>query len=464
MTRLTRALAAFLAPAPAPQRRSWDAAGGGRRWKDAPTTPAPVTGGLAAAATLRARARYAYENNPHARAACEVLAAALVGSGIKAVSDRPGIAEAFERWADSADATGMSDFQGVQYLAALAMVRDGECFARQETDDEGRTTVRLIPAEQVDASLHRDLGDGARIVAGVELDGRGRRVAYHILPESPDLPFATAITPVRVPAEDVLHLFRPTYPGQVRGLSWLAPVLVPLSELDKAMDAQIVRQQIGAMLAGFVTDQEGGAGGFEGDQSGSVLDGGLEPGTVKVLGPGQDVKFSDPPAIGAEANEFMRIVLRAVAAGVGVTFEQLTGDYSGSNYSSARAALIEFRRRIEAIQHHVIIRQFCRPVWQRWLATEALAGRIDAAGLAEDPDAFLAARWITPGWGWVDPVKEVQATVAAIDAGLMSRREAVAARGWDVAQLDREIADDAARAPARPRQTMTPPDEREDRE
>jgi lambda family phage portal protein len=147
-----------------------------------------------------------------------------------------------------------------------------------------------------------------------------------------------------------------------------------------------------------------------------------------------------------------------------VTYEQLTGDYSGSNYSSARAALIEFRRRIEAIQHHVLIRQFCRPVWQRWLATEALAGRIDAAGLAEDPDAFLAARWITPGWGWVDPVKEVQATVAAIDAGLMSRREAVAARGWDVAQLDREIADDAARAPARPRQTMTPPDEREDRE
>lgn len=436
--------------APAPNRRSWDAAGGGRRWKDQPSITAPVTGSLAAAATLRARSRYAYENNPHARALVEVLAAALVGTGIKAVAERPGLGEAFERWTDHADATGLSDFYGLQHTAALALFRDGEALVRLETDAEGRTTARLIPAEQLEATLHRDLGDGARIVAGVEFDAAGRRVAYHLLPESPDLPFATSIAPVRVPADDVLHLFRPTYPGQVRGLPVLAPVLTPLAELDKTMDAQVVRQQTGAMLAGFVTDQEGGAGGFEGAQTGSVLDGGLEPGTLKVLGPGQDVKFSDPPAIGADAIAFMQLVLRAIAAGGGVTYEQLTGDYSGSNYSSSRAALIEFRRRIEALQNHVMIRQFCRPVWRRWVATEALAGRIDATGFADDPESFLACRWITPGWGWVDPVKEVEAEILAINARLKSRREVVAGRGWDVTQLDREIAEDEARAPARP--------------
>jgi lambda family phage portal protein len=139
--------------------------------------------------------------------------------------------------------------------------------------------------------------------------------------------------------------------------------------------------------------------------------------------------------------DFLRLQLRAVAAGLGVMYEQLTGDLSGVNYSSIRAGLIEFRRRIEAVQYSVLVFQFCRPVWQRFILTEILTGRL--AGKVED---FAPVNWVCPGFAWVDPLKDAEAEGTAIAAGLMSRRQAVAARGYDVEALDAEIAADNARA------------------
>jgi lambda family phage portal protein len=445
---LSRILAAL-------RRRSYEAAGGGRRWQSAPGISAPVSQALAARGTLMGRARHAAENNPHARQAIEVLTAATVGTGIKPKSrnEDAGVRRAldlgFEEWTDEADATGVLDFYGLQTAAARGMFRDGEALFRMEADQDGRLQLRQLAPEQLDPTLHRELGAGARIVAGVEFDTRGRIVAHHILPDQPDLPFASVSTPVRVPADDVLHVFNPLFAGQVRGLSVLTPVLLRLVELDKCEDAQVMRQQIAAMLAGFIyKPDESAATPFDGSVSGSVLEGGLEPGTLKALPPGYDVKFSTPATIGADAVEFLRLQLRAIAAGAGVTYEQLTGDYSGSNYASSRAGLIEFRRRIEALQHHVIVRRFCRPVWRRWATLEALSGRMDAGALFADPTRFLSAEWITPGFGWVDPLKEVQAEREAVDAGFKSRREVVAARGRDIETLDEER---AAEAPAAPR-------------
>lgn len=438
------------------RRRAYEAAGGGRRWGNSAASFPSNAHALAGAATIRARARYQVANNPFGAKAKATLVSAIVGAGIKPqvtladADQRMTFNRQFEVWTDSADAEGCGDFYAFTSGMVGAMVVDGESLAIMETDDEGRLQLRQIPAEQLDASITRDLGDGGRVVAGIEFDTRGRRVAYHILPDNPDLPFATALQPVRVDAQDVVHLFEKQFAGQVRGVSWFAPVLLRMAEHDKAEDAQLVRQQIGAMLMGFITDQEGGAGGFDSTQTGDVLEGGLEPGTLKVLRPGQEVKFSDPPTIGSDAIEFMRVQLRGVAAGLGVTFEQLTGDYSSTNYSSARASLIEFRRRIEAVQFNTVVFQFCRPVWRRWATLEILSGRIDAPGFDTDPEPYLTPRWITPGWAWVDPAKEVAANRDAVDAGFMSRREVVAGRGLDIEQLDAERAADAVRdgAPA----------------
>lgn len=124
----------------------------------------------------------------------------------------------------------------------------------------------------------------------------------------------------------------------------------------------------------------------------------------------------------------------------------MTGDLSGVNYSSIRAGLVEFRRRVEAIQHNVIVFQMLRPIWRRWLMLEVLSGRLKLPGFERDPEPYFGVKWITPKTHWIDPSKDIDAEIAAINGGLMSRREAVAARGRDIEKMDAEIAADRERA------------------
>ncbi|NJO53782.1 MAG: phage portal protein, partial [Bacteroidales bacterium] len=269
-------------------------------------------------------------------------------------------------------------------------------------------------------------------------------VAYHVLPERPGVPFAVLpLTPTRIPASEIVHLFRPETPGQVRGISWFAPVLLRLADADSWRDAQLVRQKVAAMLAGFITSPDGSGQPMEGEQSGATLTGGLEPGTLKFLDPGQSITFSEPARVGSEVIDFARVIEREIAVGLGVPAAVLTGDLSDVNYSSIRAGIVEWRRRVEALQHGVIAFQALRPIWRRWATLEVLTGR--CAGTVE---AALPVKFITPKQAWVDPAKDVAAELAAIEGGLMSRREAVTSRGVDIEALDAEIAADKARADA----------------
>jgi lambda family phage portal protein len=433
----------------------YDGAAGGRRLRHAGEISIPLSSQLAAHATLAKRARYLVANNGFARAGCAAWASALVGAGITAQSAakdpdaRKIVNAAWARFIDDCDVDGLADFNGLQATAAERTVVDGECFVVFVHDGLGRLRLRLMDATQVDGAYHTELARGARIVGGVEFDDAGRRIAYHAFRQRPGLPIMTSLELVRLPADDVAHLFRVETPGQVRGVSWLAAVILRLADLDQAHDAQLMRQKVAALLAGFIVDPNGEGAGFDGrkDVAGN-LEGGLEPGTLKALAPGQDIRFSDPAAIGMESIEFLKITAREIAAGLGVPYESLTGDLTGVNYSSIRAGLVDFRRRAEALQHNIIVRQFCRPIWRRWLTTEILAGRLDAPGFERDPEAWLAVNWLPPKNEWVDPLKDAQAEIQAINAGLMSRRQAVAARGYDLERLDAEIAQDRQDAQA----------------
>jgi lambda family phage portal protein len=139
----------------------------------------------------------------------------------------------------------------------------------------------------------------------------------------------------------------------------------------------------------------------------------------------------------------MRVQLRSIAAGMGITYEQLTGDLTGVNYSSIRAGLLEFRRRCEQFQHQVIVYQFCRPVWQRWIEAALLSGALPKQG---DLAPYYDAKWIPPGFAWVDPLKDIKAQMMAVRAGFKSRAEVVSEQGYDAEAIDREIAADNQRA------------------
>ncbi|MBK8160864.1 MAG: phage portal protein [Rhodospirillaceae bacterium] len=434
-------------------QRSIDAATNGRRRSSFGTSWNPNAEILAANPTVAARAAYAYQNNGAEFAGIEALVSNAVGTGIKPQSLHPDqkTREAINRliveWGDNADFGGLLDFYGIQLSAVRSMFRDGESFVRMIPEGRGKVALSLqqISPEQVDRNRTAVTANGGRIINGIEFDAKGRRIAYWVFRYPPGEPFPTSLDIDRIPADEIIHLFNPLFPGQVRGISALTPALLRLTELDQYQDAQIMRQKVAAMFAGFLTDANNTAGGFEGDQSGSSLDGGLEPGTIKVLPPGTDMRFSEPAQVG-DALGFIPVIQREIAAAIGVMYEQMTGDLSQVNYSSYRAGALEFRRRIEVLQHSIIVFQLCRPIWQRFVTLAVLSGALKAPDFGARREDYFAVKWIAPGWDWVDPEKDAKAEEIAIRAGFKSRREVVAGRGEDIEALDAEIAGDNARA------------------
>jgi lambda family phage portal protein len=197
------------------------------------------------------------------------------------------------------------------------------------------------------------------------------------------------------------------------------------------------------MHVGVVTTPDGAVS-YDGDQDGAALDVTLEPGAMPVLPPGRSIEFMDIPDQGG-ASALLTETLRAVAVGTGVTYEQLSGDFSKVNYSSERSAKLEFRRFIEGVQHHTLVFGLCRPVWQRFIRWQTLTGAVSASAYLADPAAFEAVKWLPPAWPWVDPQNEATAAETALRNRLRSRSEIIAERGYDAEDVDAEIAADAAR-------------------
>ena len=83
---------------------------------------------------------------------------------------------------------------------------------------------------------------------------------------------------------------------------------------------------------------------------------------------------------------------------------------------------------MEQLQHGVFVFQFCRPVYQRWLADAVLAGALALPGFAADPRRWWPVKWIPPRWEWIDPLKDRQAEKLAVDAGFKARADVVEAR------------------------------------
>lgn len=437
----------------ASRTRRFDAAGG--RWSQGASHLGNVGAEtLAAGPVIRPRARHAFANNPHAAAGVEAMTTGLVGAGITPASRHPDpaaretIGEFFMRWTEQADADGITDWFGLQAQIAQALVVDGEAFVRLEYTPRG-LKLRQIPAEMVDESLTRELGGGARIVGGIEFSASGERIAYWVRPFVPTDIFATAREPVRIPADEMVHIFRPMGAGQVRGISWLAPVLLKLGELDQLSDALTVGAKVSSMHAGFLIDLNNMSGElpFDGDQAGSILESGLEPGTLKVLPAGTDIRFNSPQAA-VQTVEFLSAELRAVASGLGVPVHLLTGDVTQANYSSLRAAMVAFRQRLERWQNHILIPQLCRPIWEKAITYGVMSGAIDAPDFERNPADWLRAEFFPPRQPWVDPLKDAQAVREMLDSKLMSRRQAIAELGWNIEAIDAEIAADRARETA----------------
>lgn len=447
-------------------KAEYDAASQKRRargWMPSMSAPNSNLWGLA---TIRRRSRDLSRNLPIIEGAYDSLVANLVGPGIVVIPRRadPGyrtaLKELWEQWKAEADADNISNFDELVCLAVHTMLEAGECFIRHRPrrTTDGLTVpyqIQLIEPEHVPTDKNEQLPGGGRIIAGVEFNAYGRRVAYHVYRDHPGesvIPGSSrSLETTRVPAEEIIHLYRPRRPGQVRGLPVAASAIMTARDWQEYSEAELIRKKTTSMLVGFVTrpaSEEPVLGEFDFDDTETPEDdtgmAALEPGTMQFLEPGEDVKFSAPTDSGPTYEAYVKGVLRSIAAAFGLTYEQLTQDLTGVNFSSIRAGLNEFQRRARRWQKH-IIHQLLVPVWERFVREAVLVGAIEAQGMAFAPREFTAAHFVAPGWRYVNPQQEVAADKESIRAGLASRSTVAAERGYDVEEIDRQNAADLER-------------------
>lgn len=435
----------------------YDGAGSGKRLANWYPSSASINSILSGNLdTLRTRSHDIVRKNPYAANAIEAIVSNCIGTGIKPQSKarnadfRRQIQELWLQWTDEADAAGTCDFYGLQSLVLRSVIECGECFVRIKIDKKNSTVplkLQVLEAEHLDSSKDYPLPNGNVIKSGIEFDKTGKRVAYYLFKEHPGdtcggHTYASYNgDSIRIPAQEILHIYKVLRPGQIRGEPWLSNVLLKLHELDQYEDAELVRKKTAAMFAGFVTRIDPDSEIFPEKEAGSDIYG-LEPGTMQFLDPGEDIKFSSPADVGGTYEAFIKQQLRAISVGLGITYEQLTGDLSSVNYSSIRAGLLEFRRRCTALQHNLVVFQFCRPIWNKFIELAVLS---DAIKVPNDP-SFSFVKWIPQGFDWVDPLKEQNAQMNAVRCGFKSRAEVVSGLGYDVEEIDAEIKNDNERA------------------
>jgi lambda family phage portal protein len=261
---------------------------------------------------------------------------------------------------------------------------------------------------------------------GVEYDKSGKRVAYWLYDSHPgEYGFRESR---RVDALNVIHLYEVLRPGQVRGIPFGVSAMMRLKDFDDYEDAELVRQKIAACFAAFVVDADPSSSVGSGDND--MIER-LEPGIIEHLPPGKQIEFASPPTTGNYDN-YSRKILQAIASGYGITYESLTGDLSNVNFSSGRMGWLEMQRQIESWQWDMMVPMMCQPVWS-WFT--------DAAAIMGLSTGDLSVEWTAPRREMIDPVKETNAIVTQIRAGIRSWPEAIREQGYEPDQVLTEIAE-----------------------
>jgi len=408
--------------------------------------------------TLRERSRDRALNDPIAASIPQTLTVNIVGSGLQPQSrlraDKLGISEAeaadlqdqaetvFDLWQPWADASGRLDFAEIQALIMRKIVEDGEILINlpmvQDPFRPLSRALELIAADRL--ATPSGLGR-SNIFQGVELGEIRREPRKYWIRKAPkatgDLEMPTWEF-TGIPARDnngrpmILHVFASQQPGQVRGVPHFAPVLKYFKNMADALDAEVVAEKVAACMSAVITRIDPNINTFPAVTepiTGKKLTK-LEPGMIPTLGIGEDIKIIDFKRNGDTFDVFLTKVLRILGNAFGLPYESLLKDFSKTNYSSARAALLEAWR-VYLCWRNWLTRKFCQPVWEMVLEEAYLRGLFRPRDFYADRAELCRAVWIGPGRGWVDPVKEIVAAKLEEDYNYTTLADQCAAQGRD---------------------------------
>ncbi len=372
-------------------------------------------------------------------------------------------AEDVNRWCDG---TGVQTFAQMMHLALRHKLIDGAALGvlLWEPGNVGVGAARYATALQMidpDRLCNPyEAVDTASIRGGVEVDRGGRPIAYHIrraepydwylAVESMEWDRVVRQTPWGRPV--VVHDFDRLRADQNNGITVFAPVMARfkmLANYDRAEVQAALLQTIFSFFISSPYDPEDmrnalDAGGeedrlrfYEGLRSQWHKGNPITAGGARIpeLFPGEKIETVNASRPHSNFEAFEHAVLRNIAAATGNSAEQISLDYSKTNYSSARAALIEMWKTMSR-RRGDFTAGFPTPIYAGWLE-EAVETRLqdvmpaNAAPFAEYRTAYSRSRWIGPGRGWVDPLKERAGAVLGLDAGFSTLEQECAEQGMD---------------------------------
>lgn len=437
----------------------YDAAGSGRRlsgWNPPASGPSRATEGQP---KVRDRANDAARNDWVGASTAQKWTTALVGVGVTPRWDDESLTEHWEDHAKVCDADGACNAYALQALGVRTWFIGGEAFLRRRS----RPTSLGLPAPVqfqlyesaqlplFDADIWRGMPPSHDIRQGIERDIYGTRQAYWFHAQHPgELWSKGAPTPdqlVRVPADQVSHVFEPKRPGQLRGVSELAQILVRARASADFEDAVLDRQKLGNLFLAFIRrtmppvdsvdfdDLTGLPKFYDKDRNPLV---GMQPGMIQDLLPGEDVQFANPPEAGTTFSEYMRSTHLGTASGTGLPYELMSGDIANVSDRTLRVVINEFRRFAEQRQWHVVIPKLVDPMVRWWAEASLLSGVVSTRKFA----AAAKPEYAPHGWEYIHPVQDIEGKIKAIDAGLTSVSAEVSKRGDDPKKVRQQRADD----------------------
>lgn len=408
---------------------------------------------------LRNRARSLVRDSDFAKSALRAVKNNVIGQGIKHQAQvrmvRGGrlderlnslIEHEWKKWgkAKNCHAGGTLSWSDVQRLCLNSMIESGEVFIRFVNQQFGDSRVPLgleiLEADFLDDDYTGLESNGNRVRMGVEINEWGRPVAYHFLTYHPgDYQFSYGNIAqkrrIRVPADEIIHLYSPDRPGQTRGITAFASAIMRLNNLKGYEEAEIIAARASSAMMGFVRtpDQELFEDGTYDDQS--VLD--FAPGSIRRLAPGEEMQFFSPSRPDDAFTPFVAQMLRAVAAGVGCSYTQVSSDFSQSNYSSSRLELLETRAHYRTLQQYMI-ETLCQRVYEKWMDMAVMSGSLRLPGFDIDPDRYYESKWIAPAAQFVDPQKEAEAYKSLVRSGIMTLSQVISLHGGDFEEVMRQ--------------------------
>lgn len=403
----------------------------------------------------------------------------------------------FTLWAESPncwpDARRKLTFTAMVRLAMGVQLSGGEVVASVEwLRDEPRpyhTAIQLIEGERLSTPYGQV--DDPLVRAGIRHNRFGAPQGYYIRkahptdffnPANMEWDYIEARKPWGRP--QIIHLMEQTRINQSRGISKLVSSIREMkiakkyrdvtlqnaivnatyaATIESELPSEAVFQQIGAgqgangigtAVTTYAQQYLAGIAAYTANSKNLHLDG------VKIphLFPGTTLNLNRAGAPGGVGEAFEKSLLRYIAANLGVSYEEFSRDYSSSNYSSIKAAIVETQKQMQAIKK-IIADHFASIIYRLWLEEAMNAGKIASlpAGIANTAnfyagmncDAYTNAEWVGAGRGQIDELKETQAAVLRLKYRLSTYEDEAAKLGKDYkqvfAQAEKEVEDMEAR-------------------